>query len=123
VSILDLVNSVTERHSEVNEQQHASLVQNAIQMFGHGGGISDLVKNAESHGIGGIVRSWIGTGANQTIAPGQLQGIVGQDRINQLASRVGISPNVASAALASILPVIVDKVTPHGKVPESTSAA
>lgn len=67
----------------------------------------------------GIVQSWIGNRANQPIGASQVEGLVGPDRINQLASRVGVSPVLASAALSRVLPVIVDKLTPQGKLPKA----
>jgi uncharacterized protein YidB (DUF937 family) len=48
-----------------------------------------------------------------------MQGLLGQDRLNELASRAGVPPGIASAALARILPAVIDKVTPHGKLPEA----
>jgi uncharacterized protein YidB (DUF937 family) len=53
------------------------------------------------------------------VAPQQVQGLLGQDRIAQLASRAGIPAGVASLALARILPVLVDKLTPGGKLPQA----
>jgi uncharacterized protein YidB (DUF937 family) len=44
---------------------------------------------------------------------------VGQDRITQFANRAGISSGLAGAALARILPVLVDRLTPHGKLPKA----
>ena len=44
---------------------------------------------------------------------------LGQDRLNQIASRAGISPMMASVALSTILPVLVDRLTPHGKLPQA----
>jgi uncharacterized protein YidB (DUF937 family) len=86
---------------------------------GNHAGLSQLVGNAESQGLGHIAQSWIGTGSNQSDAPGQVPGIVGQDRLNQFAQRAGVPPAIASAALARILPVLVDKLTPHGRLPEA----
>jgi uncharacterized protein YidB (DUF937 family) len=119
VSILDLVNRMAEKHPEVSDQQHSSLLQAALDMFGNAGGISSLLRGAESQGLGHIVQSWIGTGNNQSIAPQQLESILGQDRIQQLAARAGIPPSLASAALSRILPAVVDKATPEGRVPQA----
>ena len=116
MGIFDAITGMAERHPEVSEQQHSTLLQSAMAMFGNSGGISGLLNNAQSHGLGGIVQSWIGTGANQPIGAGQLQSMVGQDRINELATRAGVPPAIATAALSRILPVIVDRLTPHGKV-------
>jgi uncharacterized protein YidB (DUF937 family) len=119
MSILDAVTNFTDRHPDVNEEQHSGLVKSAMDMFGNSGGLSSLMNNADSQGLGHIVGSWIGTGANQSVSPDQVQRLVGQDRINQLASRIGISSGVAGAALARILPVLIDRLTPHGKLPQA----
>ena len=119
MSIFDSVVAAAEQHSEVNQQQHSTLVQSAMEMFGNHAGLSGLLNNAQSQGMGNVVQSWIGTGSNQQIAPQQVQGLVGQDRLSQIASRAGISPMIASAALSRILPVLVDKLTPHGKLPQA----
>jgi len=88
-------------------------------MFGNHGGLSELINNAQSQGLNHVVQSWVSTGTNQSVAPGQVQGLVGQERINQFANRLGIPPAIASAALARILPVVVDKLTPEGKLPQA----
>jgi uncharacterized protein YidB (DUF937 family) len=119
MGLMDMISGAVERHPEVNQEQHASLLQTAMQMFGNHGGISGLLNNARSQGLGETVQSWIGTGANQSVSAEQVENLIGQDRINQLAGRVGISPETARAALARILPVIVDKATPQGTLPKA----
>jgi uncharacterized protein YidB (DUF937 family) len=119
VSIFDTLTSAVEKHPQVNDEQHSTLLKSAMEMFGNSGGLSNLMNNAESQGLGHIVGSWIGNGPNQSVAPDQVQRMVGQDRINQLASRAGISSGIAGAALARMLPVLVDKLTPHGKLPQA----
>jgi uncharacterized protein YidB (DUF937 family) len=119
MSILDTVIAAAEQHSDVNQQQHSSLVQSAMQMFGNHAGISGLLNNAEAHGMGNIVQSWIGTGSNQPIGSQQVQGLLGEDRLTQIATHAGIPPAIASAALSRILPVLVDRLTPQGKLPQA----
>jgi uncharacterized protein YidB (DUF937 family) len=119
MGLMDMISGAVERHPEVNQEQHATLVQTALQMFGNHGGISGLLNNAQSHGLANVVQSWIGTGANHTITSDQVQNLVGQDRINQLAGRVGIAPETAKAALSRILPAVVDKATPAGELPKA----
>lgn len=119
MSIFDTVIAAAEQHVETNQQQHSTLVQTAFEMLGNHAGLSGLLNNAQSQGIGNIVQSWIGTGTNQPVAPQQVEALLGQDRLNQIASRAGISPAIASAALSTILPVLVDRLTPHGKLPQA----
>ena len=108
MSIFDTLMGAVEKHPELNQEQHSTLLQTAMQMFGNHAGLSGLMNNAESQGIGNIFQSWVSTGANQSIAPQQVQGLVGQDKINELAQRVGVPPAIASAALARILPADPD---------------
>jgi uncharacterized protein YidB (DUF937 family) len=119
VSIFESVMNSVQQHSGVNPQQHSTLVESAMQMLGNQAGLSGMLGNAESQGLGSVVQSWIGNGANQSIAPNQVEGLLGQDRIAQLASRAGIPAGVASAALAHILPTLIDKLTPGGKLPQA----
>lgn len=82
------------------------------------GGFSGLVQKFHTEGLGGIVESWIGTGQNQPISAEQIQKVLGSDVVKNLAAKVGISPEEASSKLSEILPTLVDKLTPDGKVPE-----
>ncbi|HZQ95840.1 MAG TPA: YidB family protein [Candidatus Sulfotelmatobacter sp.] len=119
MGLLDELATAVERHPDTREEQHSSLVQTAMQMFGNHAGLSQLIANAESSGVGSVVQSWIGTGSNQPITPEQVQGLLGEDRLRQFAQRAGIPPSIASAALARILPAVVDKFTPHGRLPQA----
>ena len=78
MSILDSVMNMVEHHSGVSPQQHSTLVESAMQMLGNHEGLSGLVSNAESQGLGSVVQSWIGNGANQSVAPQQVQGLLGK---------------------------------------------
>lgn len=119
MSILDTIMGAAEQHPEVSGEQHASLVQSLMQMVGSRAGVAGLMQNAQSQGLGGVVSSWIGNGENQPIDAMQAQGLLGQERVQQLASRAGVSPMIASAALSRLLPVVVDKLTPQGKLPQA----
>ncbi len=119
MGLLDNLISAAEQHADVDPQQHAGLLQAAMEMIGNHQGLANLQSQAQSQGLGQIVESWIGNGPNQPIAPDQVQGVIGQDMLNQLASRAGIPPAIASAALSRILPMLVDKATPNGTLPQA----
>jgi uncharacterized protein YidB (DUF937 family) len=86
---------------------------------GQGGGLQGLVQTLKDRGLGDIVSSWVGTGQNLPISAEQLQGGLGANLIGQLASKAGISGEEASAKLAELLPMLVDKLTSDGQMPES----
>jgi uncharacterized protein YidB (DUF937 family) len=82
------------------------------------GGLNGLVQQFASQGLGDIVNSWVGTGPNKAITPQQVQQGLGSDIIGQLASKVGLPADQISSQLANLLPGLIDKLTPDGKIPQ-----
>ena len=85
---------------------------------GSAGGLGGLVSKFEQAGMGDVIGSWIGKGENQPVSGGQLQDALGNDTIANIASRLGINAQTLLPMLATLLPVLIDQLTPHGKVPE-----
>jgi uncharacterized protein YidB (DUF937 family) len=54
---------------------------------------------------------------NQPVSPGQLGFALGPDVIKMLAQRSGLSEEEITKQLSQILPGVVDKLTPHGRLP------
>jgi uncharacterized protein YidB (DUF937 family) len=81
------------------------------------GGVGGLVGAFEKNGLGGVASSWVGSGANQPVTVQQVQTGVGPDAISSIASKLGVSPDMASGVLAQLLPHVIDHMTPGGQVP------
>jgi uncharacterized protein YidB (DUF937 family) len=90
-------------------------------MLGGGGGLQSIVENFTKNGLGETVSSWIGTGSNLPISAEQIQSVLGSEQVKSIAGKVGISTEEVSSGLASLLPGVIDKLTPDGKVPDSGS--
>jgi uncharacterized protein YidB (DUF937 family) len=82
------------------------------------GGVSGIISQLESQGLGATVKSWVGTGANQPVTGQELQGALGPT-ISEIAAKMGMSSQDLSGKLASILPQAIDKLTPHGVIPKA----
>ncbi|MDP3092516.1 MAG: YidB family protein [Nitrospira sp.] len=80
------------------------------------GGLAGLVQTLQKNGLGEIVNSWVGTGKNLPVTPQQIQQGLGGDLLKQLATKAGISTEAAGTQLAGLLPDLVDKLTPTGKI-------
>src|ERR1700761_1388864 len=93
----------------------ATVVNGLIEKHG---GIQGIVAQLEQQGLGGTVRSWVGTGPNQPITADQVHQAFGSDTVKQLAAKVGLSPDVLAAKLSQILPQAIDKLTPAGVAPK-----
>ena len=81
------------------------------------GGLGDLLKQFQQNGQGDTANSWVGTGANKTIAPGDLANALGADRLDQLSSQSGLSREDLLQGLSQYLPQVVDHLTPEGRLP------
>ena len=86
------------------------------------GGLAGLTKLFAQKGQGDAMNSWIGTGKNLPISPEAILGVLGQDRIQELAGKLGMSNLDVEKGLANALPQMVDKLTPDGKLPVDNSA-
>ena len=84
----------------------------------HPGGVSGLVQSFEQNGLGNLMSSWIGTGENLPISADQVKTILGNERVAELAAKARISPDAASSRLAELLPNVINKLSPDGKLPE-----
>ena len=99
------------------------LVSTIMQMINNQpGGLSGLVQQFHDKGLGSLVSSWVGTGQNLPISTDQLQHVLGSEQVKQLAAQAGISPETASSHLTQLLPMLIDKLTPNGRVPEASSS-
>jgi uncharacterized protein YidB (DUF937 family) len=81
------------------------------------GGLNDLIGRLTAGGVGPHVNSWVGPGANQPVQPGQLGGALGQDVLNELSQRTGMSQQELLNQLALVLPQLINHLTPNGRVP------
>jgi uncharacterized protein YidB (DUF937 family) len=63
------------------------------------------------------VNSWVSTGQNLPISADQIKSVLSNEHVQAFAAKAGISPDVASAKIAEVLPMIMDRLTPNGQVP------
>jgi uncharacterized protein YidB (DUF937 family) len=87
------------------------------------GGLGGLLEQFQRTGFGEQARSWVGTGANLPIPPDAMAQVFGRDSLERIASQAGLTEEQASTGLSQILPEVVDRVTPQGKVPDLDALA
>jgi uncharacterized protein YidB (DUF937 family) len=83
------------------------------------GGLQGVVSEFEKNGLGTTVRSWVGTGPNQSISPDEVHRALGPDLLRQLSEKSGLSVQDLAQRLAQVLPQAVDKMTPDGAIPKA----
>jgi len=97
----------------------ARLLNAVTGMLGNqsSGGLAGLVDQFTKSGLGDVVSSWVGTGKNLPISAEQITKVLGSAQLGDLAKQAGLTPEKASSMLASVLPGLVDSLTPKGNVP------
>ena len=87
------------------------------------GGYDGILAKLNQAGLGNVVNSWVGTGPNKQISPGDLASALGADQINTLTSQTGLSRDELLSGLAKQLPDIINQLTPDGRLPTEREAS
>ncbi len=80
-------------------------------------GLGGLIDQFQKKGLGEVIDSWVNRGANKNVAPDQVSVALGGDVVDELSRRTGLSRDQVVAELARMLPNVVDKLTPEGRLP------
>ena len=112
-SVMGAVNGQIQQHGGMGDVL-GSLLANNSEI----GGLSGLVEKFSQNGMGDIVGSWIGKGNNLPVSADQIANALGNGTLGNIASQLGMDPAQLSSQLAQMLPGLIDKLTPHGELPE-----
>ena len=100
---------------------NAALLNAVVSMLGNdsqAGGLAAILGKAQQSGLGDVVTSWIGHGQNLPISGDQLSSILGSDMVANIAKQLGVSHGDAASQMSKVLPDVVDKLPPHGQLPQ-----
>jgi len=92
------------------------LVAIALQLLQQNGGIEGILGKFQQAGYAEQAQSWISTGENRPISADDLQQVLGQGQLGQIARELGLGRREAADGLASMLPQVIDRMTPQGQV-------
>lgn len=81
------------------------------------GGLADLLQRFQGTPFGDKAESWVQKGANKEIAPQELAGALGEERIEWLMTQTGLSRVELLDGLSKKLPETIDQLTPEGRLP------
>jgi uncharacterized protein YidB (DUF937 family) len=90
------------------------LATNVIQS--QPGGLSGLLNQFRGAGLGSQADSWVSTGQNMPVSGDQVTNALGHGNVQSMAQRLGLPQGATAAALAALLPVVIDQLTPKGHV-------
>jgi len=85
------------------------------------GGIAGLQSMSQQGGLGHILSSWVSSGQNLPISASQLQNVLHSGALQEAAQQAGMDPVQLTNMMSSLLPHLVDKLTPSGQLPDASS--
>lgn len=118
MSIFDSLKAVAAQAVEMIEK-NPQLIVGVTKIVEENGGVAGLVQKFKENGFSDVASSWIGKGENASIGADDLIKVLGKDSISQLASQVGMDTNSTAGLISSMLPVVIDKLSPDGEEPKS----
>lgn len=123
MSLLDQLSSQLSAALGGATGQHPGLLGHVVDLVNNPatGGLPGLVQAFENHGLGSVVSSWISTGANQPISADQITKVLGPERIQLIASKLGVAPETVTSQLSTALPALINHLTPNGTVPSGSA--
>ncbi len=120
MSLFDSIIGTAAEKFGLSSEKSGGLLAALLGMVTTGGfgGFLDRFRNA---GLGDTVNSWITTGDNTPLSNEQLESALGEDTISSLANQAGVDRTTAASAMSSMIPSVVDTLTPDGEVPDEAS--
>jgi len=82
-----------------------------------GTALGDILDRFREAGAGSKVDSWVGTGPNQPIQPGDVEAAIDEDTLTSLSMQTGLSREELLSRISRDLPEAVNKMTPNGELP------
>ena len=109
--------------------ESGGLLDEISQMFGSGDsgrnlseGLGTLVGRFRTAGQGAKADSWVSTEGNKELQPDELEKAIGDDTIDELSQKTGLSRDEIVKRLTAALPETVNRLTPDGRLPSETEA-
>jgi uncharacterized protein YidB (DUF937 family) len=116
--------------------QHAELYSEVAKIVAQEGGVPGIAQKFQANGLGGLFSGLMATApaaaaasAAGTTPPASpvtgdhIEQLLGPARIQQIASKVGLTPDQVSSGISTMLPLIVSHLAPQGNATGTPTAA
>lgn len=115
--MMDMLGGLLERKAPKTGNQLMDSFLPMLLKGGAIGGLGGLIGKFTGAGLGSKANSWVGTGENEPLDPDEVEHVLGRDQVEKIARDAGVPRADAKDGLASIIPGLVDKVSPGGSLP------
>lgn len=117
----EITGALLSQNTGAQESSIASLAKDLLSKEGSKGSIDTIVTALQGAGLGEKVQSWMGTGENEPITEGEIEKSVDKGVLDSIAESTGIDRSTIVPLITSLLPILVDKITPNGEKPSGNS--
>ena len=126
MGLLDEVISMAAASGGTGQQpqaQHATALSAIISYVNSPqvGGIAGLQKMFHDGGLGAVFSSWVSSGQNLPVSAEQLQNVLHGGALQQVAQESGLNPAQLTGMMGSLLPHLIDKLSPNGQLPDASA--
>ena len=117
MALLDAV--LSKITANLSGDQAQSLLTTALAQAG---GLKGLASRFNTSGLAEVFNSWVSVGENGVIKPEQIEAVLGNQAVQQIAQKLGIDTEKVSSTLSQLLPQMVDQLTPDGDLEKAELA-
>jgi uncharacterized protein YidB (DUF937 family) len=116
MSLFDNIVKTALEAASAKSPEHAGLANSVLQFIQSQGGLEGIQKTFQEKGFGEVISSWVSNSENLPISGKDLVSIFGSSAITDIIKSAGLKEESGAEQIASVLPVLVNGLTPEGKV-------
>jgi uncharacterized protein YidB (DUF937 family) len=122
MGIMDMIQSLAGQAGDASHGDQAKVAGGFIEaLTQHPEGIQGILDSLKQNGMADHIGSWA-AGQPATATPDQVQqGLGSTGLIEATAAKAGVSPQVVSMALATVLPMVIQHFAPNGQAAPQSS--
>jgi uncharacterized protein YidB (DUF937 family) len=92
------------------------LLPMAMRWIQRNGGMGAVLDRFRQKGYGSQMQSWVSTGGNAPVDEQAVEQVVGHEELQRMAQRLGVPEHEVAQAFAEVVPEMVDRLTPDGRL-------
>lgn len=116
--VTDALQGLVSGQNSGNANPLLQIIGSLLSNSGQSGGLAGLVEQFGRAGLGQQMQSWISTGQNMPISADQVTQVFGHGGVQRMAQQAGMDPIQFGGQMAELLPQMIDRLTPHGALPQ-----
>ncbi len=104
-------------------EKNPQIIEGVKKIVEDNGGVQGLVQKFKEKGLSDVASSWVGKGENLSLGADDVLKVLGNDSISDLAKSIGIDKDQTAGIVGSLLPSVIDGLTPDGEEPKGDVAS